>query len=180
MQIDLNNSENKIALLIDADNISVKYADCIFDELNKYGDIVIRRVYGDWTKLRDLLNLPTTEDYAKRSADANERTANAVEALAGQKTEGGAESETGAGNTETTGGDSKESEITTPHEKPITIGENQVKLFNDAVKESLKPIFNFSDEEFLQMNLNAISSSFMNEDEKTRYTKMIMKEKKLN
>ena len=50
MQIDLNNSENKIALLIDADNISVKYADCIFDELNKYGDIVIRRVYGDWTK----------------------------------------------------------------------------------------------------------------------------------
>ena len=36
MQIDLNNSENKIALLIDADNISVKYADCIFDELNKY------------------------------------------------------------------------------------------------------------------------------------------------
>ena len=52
--------------------------------------------------------------------------------------------------------------------------------FGDAVKESLKPIFNFSDEEFLQMNLNAISSSFMNEDEKTRYTKMIMKEKKLN
>ena len=50
MQINLNNSEKKIALLIDADNISVKYADCIFDELNKYGDIVIRRVYGDWTK----------------------------------------------------------------------------------------------------------------------------------
>lgn len=93
-------------------------------------------LYGDWTKLRDLLNLPTTEDYAKRSADANERTANAVEALAGQKTEGGAESETGAGNTETTGGDSKKSEITTLHEKPIAIGENQVKLFNDAVKES--------------------------------------------
>lgn len=46
--------------------------------------------------------------------------------------------------------------------------------------EKLKEYFNFSDEEFLQMNLNAISSSFMNEDEKTRYTKMIMKEKKLN
>ena len=44
-----DNNEKKIALLIDADNISMQYADCIFDELNKYGDIVIRRIYGDWT-----------------------------------------------------------------------------------------------------------------------------------
>lgn len=47
---ELINTEKKIALLIDADNISMKYADCIIDELNKYGDIVIRRVYGDWSK----------------------------------------------------------------------------------------------------------------------------------
>lgn len=43
--------------------------------------------------------------------------------------------------------------------------------------EKLKACFDFNDEELLEMNINAISSSFMNEDEKTRYTKMIMKEK---
>lgn len=43
--------------------------------------------------------------------------------------------------------------------------------------EKLKECFDFNDEELLEMNINAISSSFMNEDEKTRYTKMIMKEK---
>ncbi|OUM58012.1 hypothetical protein PIROE2DRAFT_48306, partial [Piromyces sp. E2] len=42
------NSNTKIALLIDADNISAKYIDIIFEELNKYGDIIIRRVYGNW------------------------------------------------------------------------------------------------------------------------------------
>jgi len=40
-----NRNDAKIALLIDADNIAVKYLDTIFDELSKYGDIIIRRVY---------------------------------------------------------------------------------------------------------------------------------------
>jgi len=43
-----NKNDAKIALLIDADNIAVKYLDTIFDELSKYGDIIIRRVYGNW------------------------------------------------------------------------------------------------------------------------------------
>ena len=41
-------NDAKIALLIDADNVAVKYMDTIIDELSKYGDIIIRRVYGNW------------------------------------------------------------------------------------------------------------------------------------
>ena len=46
----ISDSKNdaKIALLIDADNVAVKYMDTIIDELSKYGDIIIRRVYGNW------------------------------------------------------------------------------------------------------------------------------------
>ncbi|MBQ8924525.1 MAG: NYN domain-containing protein [Lachnospiraceae bacterium] len=43
-----NKNDAKIALLIDADNVAVKYMDTIIDELSKYGDIIIRRVYGNW------------------------------------------------------------------------------------------------------------------------------------
>ncbi|MBQ9608043.1 MAG: NYN domain-containing protein [Lachnospiraceae bacterium] len=43
-----NKNDAKIALLIDADNVAVKYMDTIMDELSKYGDIIIRRVYGNW------------------------------------------------------------------------------------------------------------------------------------
>lgn len=64
MKNDINNSENKIALLIDADNISMKYADCIFDELNNYGDIVIRRIYGDWSKPRIASWMEICQKYA--------------------------------------------------------------------------------------------------------------------
>lgn len=38
----------KVALLIDSDNVSVKYIDTIISELNQYGNIVIRRIYGYW------------------------------------------------------------------------------------------------------------------------------------
>ncbi len=44
-----NGRENRIALLIDAENIAPKYAGRIFEELNQYGDIIIRRIYGDWS-----------------------------------------------------------------------------------------------------------------------------------
>lgn len=41
--------EKKLALLIDADNISPKYVDPILDELIKYGTVTYKRIYGDWT-----------------------------------------------------------------------------------------------------------------------------------
>ncbi|WP_449316933.1 NYN domain-containing protein [Rubneribacter sp.] len=42
-------SENRFALLIDADNVSAKYIKPITDELSKYGTVTIKRIYGDWT-----------------------------------------------------------------------------------------------------------------------------------
>lgn len=40
----------KLALLIDAENISPKYTKTIFDELSKYGVVTTKRIYGDWTQ----------------------------------------------------------------------------------------------------------------------------------
>lgn len=43
--------DKKIAVLIDGDNIPFKYAEIIFNELNKnYGECIYRRIYGDWSK----------------------------------------------------------------------------------------------------------------------------------
>lgn len=42
--------ENKIALFIDADNISAKYGKSIIENLQKRGEIFIRRIYGNWEK----------------------------------------------------------------------------------------------------------------------------------
>ncbi|MFA6739360.1 MAG: NYN domain-containing protein [Bacilli bacterium] len=39
----------KIALLIDAENISPTYTKTIFDELSKYGTATLKKIYGDWT-----------------------------------------------------------------------------------------------------------------------------------
>ncbi|MCI2048908.1 MAG: NYN domain-containing protein [Lachnospiraceae bacterium] len=44
--------DSKIALLIDADNVSAKYIQGILSELSKYGKITIRRMYGDWSQDR--------------------------------------------------------------------------------------------------------------------------------
>lgn len=42
--------ENKsLAIFIDAENIPAKYARVIFDTASDYGDIIIKRIYGDWT-----------------------------------------------------------------------------------------------------------------------------------
>lgn len=41
--------DDRIALLIDADNVSAKYIKPILDELSKYGNITYKRIYGDWT-----------------------------------------------------------------------------------------------------------------------------------
>lgn len=42
--------ENKIALFIDADNISAKYGKSIIENLQKRGEIFLRRIYGNWEK----------------------------------------------------------------------------------------------------------------------------------
>lgn len=41
--------DKKIALLIDAENTSVKYLDSIFMELRNYGTVTYKRMYGDFT-----------------------------------------------------------------------------------------------------------------------------------
>ncbi|MGX8797318.1 NYN domain-containing protein [Fusibacter sp. JL298sf-3] len=42
--------DKKIAVLIDADNVSEKYIKLIFDELSSIGVPTYKRIYGDWTK----------------------------------------------------------------------------------------------------------------------------------
>lgn len=42
-------NDRKIALLIDADNVSEKYIKFILDELSNHGTPTIKRIYGDWT-----------------------------------------------------------------------------------------------------------------------------------
>lgn len=41
--------DNKIAILIDADNVAPKYIKYITDELAKYGTATYKRIYGNWT-----------------------------------------------------------------------------------------------------------------------------------
>ncbi len=42
--------EKRLALLIDSDNVSAKYAQFILQEASKYGELTYKRVYGDWEK----------------------------------------------------------------------------------------------------------------------------------
>lgn len=42
--------DKKIALLIDADNVSEKYLSGIIAEVSKFGTPTYKRIYGDWTK----------------------------------------------------------------------------------------------------------------------------------
>jgi uncharacterized LabA/DUF88 family protein len=43
-------NDKKIAVLIDADNVSEKYIKFIFDEISNHGIPTYKRIYGDWTK----------------------------------------------------------------------------------------------------------------------------------
>lgn len=45
-----NSHNNKYALLIDGENVSSKYIKGVINELNKYGTITIKRIYGNFTK----------------------------------------------------------------------------------------------------------------------------------
>ncbi len=40
----------KLALLIDSDNVSPKYSQFILQEASKHGDLIYKRIYGDWEK----------------------------------------------------------------------------------------------------------------------------------
>ncbi len=42
--------DKRIAVLIDADNVSDKYIKHIFDEISNHGIPTYKRIYGDWTK----------------------------------------------------------------------------------------------------------------------------------
>jgi hypothetical protein len=42
--------DKKIAVLIDADNVSEKYIKYILDEISNHGTPTYKRIYGDWTK----------------------------------------------------------------------------------------------------------------------------------
>ena len=43
-------NDRKIAVLIDADNVSQKYIQYILDEIVNHGIPTYKRIYGDWTK----------------------------------------------------------------------------------------------------------------------------------
>lgn len=43
------NQEMKLAVLIDAENISTKYVDVTLSEANNLGDVIYKRIYGNWT-----------------------------------------------------------------------------------------------------------------------------------
>ncbi|WP_437920075.1 NYN domain-containing protein [Sphingobacterium sp. LRF_L2] len=45
-----NQKDLKIAILIDADNVSSKKIEEILNEVNRYGVPTIKRIYGDWTR----------------------------------------------------------------------------------------------------------------------------------
>lgn len=43
-------NDRRIAVLIDADNVSEKYVKFIFDEISNHGTPTYKRIYGDWTR----------------------------------------------------------------------------------------------------------------------------------
>ncbi|CAA6826034.1 MAG: Maebl [uncultured Aureispira sp.] len=45
-----NNSDKRLAVLIDGDNIPSAYVKEMMEEIAKYGNPTIKRIYGDWTK----------------------------------------------------------------------------------------------------------------------------------
>ncbi len=45
-----NNSDFRLAVLIDADNVSHQNLRAMMEEIARYGNATIKRIYGDWTK----------------------------------------------------------------------------------------------------------------------------------
>ena len=50
--MDASVNADRIAVLIDADNTSHRYAEAMLDEIAKYGNPTIKRAYGDWSSPR--------------------------------------------------------------------------------------------------------------------------------
>lgn len=61
------------AVLIDADNIPAKYAGDILEEINRFGEPAIRRVYGDWSSSR---LTQWTKEVRELGLTAHQETAN--------------------------------------------------------------------------------------------------------
>ena len=47
----MEDKEKRVAVLIDAENVSSKYIEIILNEAISLGNIIIKRIYGDWTNL---------------------------------------------------------------------------------------------------------------------------------
>lgn len=48
----MNSKEQKLAVLIDADNVPYANIKGMLEEIAKYGILTIKRIYGDWTNLQ--------------------------------------------------------------------------------------------------------------------------------
>ena len=45
----MEDQDKKMAVLIDAENISYRYVKIILDEASNYGPLIYKRIYGDWS-----------------------------------------------------------------------------------------------------------------------------------
>ena len=45
----MEEQDKKMTVLIDAENISYRYAKIILDEASNYGPLIYKRIYGDWS-----------------------------------------------------------------------------------------------------------------------------------
>jgi hypothetical protein len=59
MSINNNISEFRLAVLIDADNVSHQNLRVMMEEIARYGNPTIKRIYGDWTKPNPVKMRPT-------------------------------------------------------------------------------------------------------------------------
>ena len=53
---------DRIAVLIDAENTSVKYIEVVLKELKQYGDISVQRMYGDFSN-------PVMSEWSKKGLE---------------------------------------------------------------------------------------------------------------
>ena len=60
----------KLAVLIDGDNIPSAYVKEMMEEIAKYGNPTIKRIYGDWTKP----HLSKWKNYVVRKCDYTHTT----------------------------------------------------------------------------------------------------------
>lgn len=49
-QSDLTKPERRIAMLIDSDNVQYSCLEDVYNEAKRYGNVIIRRAYGDWSE----------------------------------------------------------------------------------------------------------------------------------